>query len=178
MELNSCLRSLLERCTKQWMDSSRKFQDHHQTQGNKINLNDDYNKNTFTISTTKIIMNKFFCMYTYSNTVPESPSPSTSEVETTATSSIISLFQSDLESNQSTDSLPLTPKQPRIKQEPEVSIVNIDVAYLAKTRSSLTDHENYNFYCYHFTPDIDYMSPREGCRGFLHQCLRKYSWLN
>ena len=106
------------------MDSLRKFQDHLQTQGNKINLNDDYNKNTFIIATTKIIMNKNICMYTYSNTVPESPSPSTSEVETTATSSIISLFQSDSESDQSTDSLLPSPKQPRIEQDPEVSVVN------------------------------------------------------
>ena len=53
----------------------RKFQDHLQTQGNKINLNDDYNKNAFIIATTKIIMNKNICMYTCSNAVPESPSP-------------------------------------------------------------------------------------------------------
>ena len=66
-----------------------------------------------------------FCMYTYSNTVPESHSPSTSEVKTAATSSIISPFQSDSESDQSTDSLPPSPMQPRI----EVSVVNIDVAY-------------------------------------------------
>ena len=106
-----------------------------------------------------IIMNKNICMYTYSNTVPESPSPSTSEVETTATSSIISLFQSDSESDQSTDSLPPSPKQLHIEYEPEV--VNINVAYLAKTRrSSLTKHEKYNCYCYHFTPDIDYKFPR------------------
>ena len=39
-------RSLYERCPKHWIDSSRKFQDHQQTQDNKINLNDDYNKNT------------------------------------------------------------------------------------------------------------------------------------
>ena len=123
-------------------------------------------------------MNKNICMYTYSNTVPKSPSASTAaEIETTATSSIISLFQSDLESDQSTDSLPASPKQPRIEQEPEVSAVNIDVAYLARRRSSLTEHEKYNFYCYHFTPDIDYKFPREGGGGFLHRCLRKYSWL-
>ena len=68
----------------------------------------------------------------------------------------ITLFQSDSESDQSTDSLPTSPKQPCIEQEPEVLVVNIDVAYLAKRRSSLTEHEKYNFYCYHFTPDIDY----------------------
>ena len=124
MELNSWLRSLLERCTKHWMDSSRKFQDHLQTQGNKINLNDDYNKNILTIATTKILMNKNICMYTYSNTVPESPSPSTSEVETTATSYIISLFQSDSESDQSTDSLPPSPKQPRYWARARGIIVN------------------------------------------------------
>ena len=84
------------------------------------------------------------------NTVPESPSPSTAEVETTATSSIISLFQSDSESDQSTDSPP-SPKQPCIEQEQKVSVINIDVPYLAKRRGSLTEHEKYNLYCYHFT---------------------------
>ena len=122
-------------------------------------------------------MNKNICMYTYSNTVPQPPSSSTSEVETTSTSSIISLFQSDSESDQSTDSLPPSPKQPRIEQEPEVSVVNTDVPYLAKGRSSLTEHEKYNFYCYHFTPDIDDKFPRQGGHGFLHWYLRKYSWL-
>ena len=39
------------------------------------------------------------------------------------------------------------------------------------------EHEKYNFYCYHFTPDIDYKFPSEGGRGFLHRYLRKYSWL-
>ena len=155
MELNSWL------CPKNWIANySRKFQDNLLTQGNKINLNDDYNKNT---------MNKNICSTNI--TVPESPSPSTSEVETTSTSSILSFFQSDSESDQSTDSLPPSPKQPRIKQEPEVSVVNIDVAYLAKRRSSLTEHEKYNFYCYHLTPDIDYKFPYEGGRGFLHQNL-------
>ena len=96
----------------------------------------------------------------------------------TATSSIISLIQSDSESDQSTDSLPPSPKQPHIEQEPEVSLVNIDVAYLVKRRSSLSKHEKYNFYCYHFTPDINYKFPCEGGRGFLHRYLRKYSWLS
>ena len=114
MKLNSWLRSLHERCPKHWLDSSRKFQDHLQTQGNKINLNDDYNKNTLIIATTKIIMNRNICVHAYCNTDPESPSPSTFQVETTATSSIISLFQSDSESDQSTDSLPPFPKQPCI----------------------------------------------------------------
>ena len=41
----------------------------------------------------------------------------------------------------------------------------------------MTEHEKYNFYCYHFTPDIDYKSPHEGGRGFLHRYLRKYRWL-
>ena len=122
-------------------------------------------------------MSKNICMYTFSNAVPESPSPSTSKVETTATSSIISLFQSNSESDQSSDSLPSSPKQPHIEQVPEVSVVNIVVAYLAKRRSSLTEHEKYNFYCYHFTPDIDYKFPHEGGCGFLHRYLRKYSWL-
>ena len=97
----------------------KKVQNHLQTQGNKINLNDDYNKNTFTIPT---IMNKNISMYTYSITVPELPSPSTSEVETTATSCIILLFQSDSESDQSNDSLPPSPNQPCVEQEPEVSV--------------------------------------------------------
>ena len=86
-------------------------------------------------------MNKNIRMYTYSKTVPESPSPSTTEVETTATSSIISLFRSNLESDRSTNSLPPSPKQPHIEQQPEVSVVNIDVVYVAKRRSSLTEHE-------------------------------------
>ena len=147
MELNSWLRSLHERCPKHWIDSSRKFQDHLQTQGNKKKtLNDDYNKNTFIIATTKIIMNKNIFLYTYSNIVHESPSPSISEVQTTATSSIISLFQSDSESDQSIDSLPPSPKQPRIEQDPKVSVVYINVAYLAQRRSSLTEQEKYNFY--------------------------------
>ena len=123
----------------------KKFQDHLQTRGNKINLNDDYNKNTFIIATTKIIMNKNIWMYTYSNSVPESRSFSTSEVETTATSSIISHFQSDSECYQSTDSLPSSPKHPRIGQEPDVSVVHIDIAYMVKSWSSLTEHEKYNF---------------------------------
>ena len=101
-------------------------------------------------------MNNFFCMCTYNNTVPESPSPSTSEVETTAISSITSLFQFDSVYDQSTDSLPPSPKQPRIEQGPEVSLVYIYVAYWAKRRSSLAEHEKYNFNCYHFTPDNDY----------------------
>ena len=42
-----------------------------------------------------------------------------------AASSIISLFQSDSESDQSTGSLLPSPKQPRIEQETEVSVVNI-----------------------------------------------------
>ena len=91
IELNSWQRSLHERCPKHWINSSRKFQDHLQIQDNKINLNDDYNKNTFIIATTKIIMNNNICMYTYNNTVLESSSPSTSEAEITATSSIITL---------------------------------------------------------------------------------------
>ena len=41
----------------------------------------------------------------------------------------------------------------------------------------MTEHEKYNFYGYHFTPEIDYKFPREGGRGFLHRCLGKYSWL-
>ena len=41
----------------------------------------------------------------------------------------------------------------------------------------MTEHEKYNFYCYHFTPDIDYKFPREGGCGFLHRYLRKYTWL-
>ena len=105
-------------------------------------------------------MNKNICMCTYSNTVPESPSPLTFEVETTATSS-------DSESDQSTDSLPPSPKQPRIERKPEVSVVNIDVAYLSKRRSSLTEHEKYSFYCYHFTPDID-----------LQVSMWRWSWLS
>ena len=64
-------------------------------------------------------------MYTYSNSVPESPCTSTSEVETAAISSIISPFQSDSESDLNTDSLSPSPMQPHI----EVSVVNIDVAY-------------------------------------------------
>ena len=96
MELNSWLRSLHERCSKHWIDSQRKFQDHLQTQGSKINLNDDYNKNIFIMATTKIIMNKNIFMYTYSNTQSlNHPVPPTSEVDATSTSSIISLIQSD-----------------------------------------------------------------------------------
>ena len=57
--------------------------------------------------------------------------------------------------------LPL-PKQPHIK----ASVV-VDVADLAG-RSSLSDSEKYDFYCNHFTPDIDYKFPRsEGGRSFL-----------
>ena len=42
----------------------------------------------------------------------------------------------------------------------------------------MTEHEKYNFYCYHFIPDIDYKFPCDGGRGFLHwYFLRKYSWL-
>ena len=119
--LKSWLRRLHERCPKHWIDSSRKFQDCLQNQGNKIILKDDYNKNIFIRATTKINRTKH--LHTYSNTVPKSPSPSTYEVETTATFSIISLFQSDLESDQSTDYLPTSPKQPRIEQESEVSVL-------------------------------------------------------
>ena len=105
-------RRLHERCPKHWIDSSRKFQDHLQTQGNKINLNDDYNKNTFIIATTKILMNKNICMYTYSNTVPYHPVPQILKYKPQATSSY------DSEYDQSTDSLPPPPKQPPIEQEP------------------------------------------------------------
>ena len=42
----------------------------------------------------------------------------------------------------------------------------------------MTEHEKYNFYCCHFTPDIDHKFPLEGSRGFLHRYLRKYSWLS
>ena len=94
-------------------------------------------------------------LHTHTVIVPESPSSSTSEVETTATSSIISFFhQSDSESDHSSDFLPPSPKQPRIEWVPEVSVVR-DVAYLAKRKRSLTEREKYNFYCYHFTSDID-----------------------
>ena len=41
------VKSLHERCPKHWIDSSRKFQDLLQTQGNKINLSDNYNKNNY-----------------------------------------------------------------------------------------------------------------------------------
>ena len=58
-----------------------------------------------------------------------------------------------------------------------MSVVNIDVADLAKKRSSLTESKKYNFYCNHFTPDIDCKFPREGSRSFLHQYLMKYNWL-
>ena len=64
-------------------------------------------------------------------------------------------------------------KQPRI----EASVVNLDVADLARRRSSLTDSEKYDFYCDHFIPDINYKFPREGSRGFLYRYLRKYNWL-
>ena len=47
-----------------------------------------------------------------------------------------------------------------------MSLVNIDLAYLAKRRGSLTEHEKYNFYCYHFSPDIDYKFTHEGGCGF------------
>ena len=41
----------------------------------------------------------------------------------------------------------------------------------------MTESEKYNFYCHHFTPDIDYKFPREGGRSFLYRYLRKYNWL-
>ena len=105
-------------------------------------------------------MNKNILMYTYNDTVLESPCPSTSETETTATSSTIPLFHTVLESDQrdlklSNDSLLPTLKQPHIEQQPELSVVNIEVADLAR-RSSLTEHEKYNFFSNHFTSDIDY----------------------
>ena len=130
----------------------KKFQDRLQTWGDKINLNGDYNKDTSIIATTQIIMNKNIWMYSYSNTVPESRSPTTSEVETIATSSIISHFQSDSECYQSIDSLPPSPKHPRIGQEAGVLVAHIDIAYMVKIWSLLTEHEKYNFYCYNFTP--------------------------
>jgi hypothetical protein len=79
-------------------------------------------------------------MYTYSNANnPISPSLSTSEMETSATPASTSLpasNQSDLDL--STDSLPPSPKQPRIN--PEVStVVNVNVADLAKRRNTLTE---------------------------------------
>ena len=121
MELNSSLRSLHERCPKHWIYSYKKVSRSPTNSGNKINLNDDYQKCIHNNSN-KINMNKNICMYTYSNIVPESPSLLTSKVETTATSSIISLFQSDSESDQNTDSLPPSPKQPRTEKKPEVSV--------------------------------------------------------
>ena len=99
------------------------------------------------------------------------------DIETSATSSPTSPLLPDLnpDLDLSTDSLPPSPKQPRI--EPEVSAVNVDVADLAKRRSSLTESEKYDFYCNHFTPDADYKFPREGSRSFLHRYLMKYNWL-
>ena len=111
-------------------------------------------------------------MYTYSDTGNQiSQLPSTSGIETT---------NSDTDSDlnlPSSDSLPPSPKQPRNEQEHEVSAAYTDVADLAKRRISLMESEKYNFYCNHFTPDIDYKFPCEGGRSFLHRYLRKYSWL-
>ena len=91
----------------------------------------------------------------------------------TATSSV-SCVPTDSNSDQSDteDFQPPLSKQPRT----EVSVVNLDVADLARRRNSLTDSEKYDFYCDHFIPDIDYKFPHEGGRGFLYQYLRKYNW--
>ena len=35
----------------------------------------------------------------------------------------------------------------------------------------------YDFYCNHFTPNIDYKFPREGGCSVLYRYLRKYNWL-
>ena len=64
-----------ERCPKHWIDSSRKFQNYLRTQGNKINLNDDYNKDTFIIASLIIVLNKNISIYIYSNKIHESPNP-------------------------------------------------------------------------------------------------------
>ena len=57
-----------------------------------------------------------------------------------------------------------------------MSVVNIDVADLAR-RSSLTESEKYNFYCNHFTPDIDYKFTCESSHSFLLSVSQKYNWL-
>ena len=116
-------------------------------------------------------------MHTYSDA-----GNSSSEVYNTTTSKLL-LSDSDCDPSDlplSSDSLAPSPKQSRIEQEsepePEVSAVNTDVADVAKRGSVLTDREKNNFYCNHFSPDIDFKFPREKSRGFQHQYLRS-KWL-
>ena len=54
---------------------------------------------------------------------------------------------------------------------------NTDIAEIAKQRQSLNEREKYNFYCHHFTPDLDNKFPKDKSRSFQHQYLRKYKWL-
>ena len=115
--------------------------------------------------------------YCYLNSYSNTSDPFSQSLPSleTATTSFVSCIPTDSNSDQSdTEDFqrPLS-KQPRI----EASVVNLDVAHLARRRSSLTDSEKYDFYCDHFIPDIDYKFPREGGRGFLYRYLRKYNWL-
>ena len=75
-----------------------------------------------------------------------------SEFPSASSSTASSTVQSDLGSSENETStsysIPPSPKQPCIESEPEVSVVNIDIADLAKRISSLTEHEKYHFYCH------------------------------
>ena len=127
------------------------------------------------------ISNHNICVHTNGDTGnPSSQILSSSDV---ATSDLpLSLSESDSDPSVldlPSYSLPPSPNQPLIEQEsePEVSAVNTDVADMAKRRSTLTEREKYNFYCNHFSPDIDFKFPREKSHSFRHQYLRRYKWL-
>ena len=109
------------------------------------------------------------CNFFYSDH-SEFPSASSS----TASSTILSDLGSSENETSTSYSIPPSPKQPCIEPEPEVSVVNIDIADLAKRRSSLTEHEKYHFYCHRFTPDINYKFSGRGGRAFQH----RYMWLS
>ena len=78
----------------------------------------------------------------------------------------------------SPESFPPSPKQPRIEEEAGYTLAaNVDVADVAKRRSTLTESEKYNFYENHFSPGQGYKFPREKSRSFRHQYLQRYTWL-
>ena len=108
-------------------------------------------------------------MYSNSDTMSEEISGEVENTSATATSdpSTSDPSTEDSPSHLPTDLLPLSPKRPRIAHL-EKSAVNTDVADMVKRRNALTDEDKYQFYCNHFSPDIDFKFPREKSRSFQH----------
>ena len=101
------------------------------------------------------------------NSTSGTPTLSSKEVPTTTTVTQDPLLDNPSDLDCSSDSLPPPPKQPRIKEpDQEVSVINIDVADVAKRRSTLNDRQKYNFFCNHFSPALEYKFPRKESQAF------------